>query len=481
MRIQTVLRYIGMVLLFESAFMLLSAGISYLNGVDSGFTPLLLSFLFTALLGGFPLIFVGKSGSMSSKESYAIVIGAWLASCFVGMFPYLLWGGEFSVVNAWFESLSGFTATGASILNNIEALPKGLLFWRSVTHWIGGVGVVMFALVILPMMGRSRMTVSSLEISSMARDNYRYRSSKIMQILLTVYLGMTLLCVGALRLAGMGWFDAVNHAFSAVATGGFSTRNASVGAFNNVRVEIVLMFFMFASSLHYGIIYATIIGRKNNIFRTEAAKFYISTTAFICIAVTLTLWFNGTYGNFFEALRQGTFQVVSIVTTSGFATADTTVWPALAVCLLMWLSVQGGMAGSTSGGLKSDRVLIAGKLIKARIKQQQHPNAIIRIKNNGVVQDNDLVNFAVLYIVIYGCTILGGTIINAACGVDLTTAFSASIASTGNIGPGFGAIGSLDNYSAVPVAVRLVSSLQMLLGRLEIFGLIQFFLMKWWK
>ena len=159
-----------MVLLFESAFMLLSAGISYLNGVDSGFTPLLLSFLLTALLGSFPLIFVGKSGSMTSKESYAIVIGAWLASCFVGTFPFLLWGGEFSVINAWFESVSGFTATGASILNDIEALPKGLLFWRSVTHWIGGVGVVMFALVILPMMGRSRMTVSSLEISSMARD-----------------------------------------------------------------------------------------------------------------------------------------------------------------------------------------------------------------------------------------------------------------------------------------------------------------------
>lgn len=481
MRVQVVFRYIGMVLLFESAFMLLSAGISYWNGVDGGFTPLLLSFLLTALLGSFPLIFVNKGGTMTSKESYAIVIGAWLASCFVGMFPYLLWGGEFSVVNAWFESVSGFTATGASILNDIEALPKGLLFWRSVTHWIGGVGVVMFALVILPMMGRSRMTVSSLEISSMARDNYRYRSSKIMQILLSVYLGMTLLCIVALKLAGMGWFDAVSHSFSAVATGGFSTKNASIGAFNSVWIELILIFFMFASSLHYGIIYATIIGRKNNIFRTEAAKFYIGTTLVICLATSLALWAAGNYGTLWESLRYGCFQVVSIVTTSGFATADTTVWPALAVCLLMWVSVQGGMAGSTSGGLKSDRVLIAGKLIKARIKQQQHPNAVIRIKNNGVVQENDLVNFAILYIVVYGCTILGGTLLNAACGVDLMTAFSASIASTGNIGPGFGAVGSLDNFSAVPATVRIVSTLQMLLGRLEIFGLIQFFLMKWWK
>ena len=192
MRLQVVFRYIGMVLLFESAFMLLSAVISYLNGVDGGFAPLLLSFLITALLGSFPLIFVGKSSRLSSKESYAIVIGAWLISCFVGTFPYLLWGGEFSVVNAWFESVSGFTTTGASILNDIEALPKGLLFWRSLTNWLGGVGVVMFALVIMPMVGRSRMTVSNLEISSMARDNYRYTSATIIKILMGVYLGITI-------------------------------------------------------------------------------------------------------------------------------------------------------------------------------------------------------------------------------------------------------------------------------------------------
>lgn len=480
MRVQVVFRYIGMVLLFESVFMLLSAGISYLNGVDGGFTPLLLSFLLTALLGSFPLIFVGKVGSMTSKESYAIVIGAWLASCFVGMFPYLLWGGEFTLVNAWFESVSGFSTTGASILNDVESLPKGLLFWRSATHWIGGIGVVMFALVILPMMGRSRMTVSSLEISSMARDNYRYRSSKIMQILLSVYIGMTIICTLALKLAGMGWFDAINHSLATISTGGFSTKNASIGAFNSVWIELIIIVFMFASSIHFGVIYATIIGRKNNIFRTESARFYIRSTAIICLIMTITLWANNTCGNLWEALRQGVFQVVSIVTTSGFATADTNTWPALAVCLLMWLSVQGGMAGSTSGGLKSDRVLVAGKLIKARIKQQQHPNAIIRIKSNGVVQDNSLVNFAVLYIVIYACIILGGTLLNAACGLDLTTAFSASIASVGNVGPGFGEIGSLDNFSSLPVIVKIVSTLQMLLGRLEIFGLIQFFLMKWW-
>ena len=474
-------KYIGMVLLFDSAFMLLSAGISYFNGIDGGFAPLLLSFIFTAIIGGFPLIFVGKTDRLSSKESYSIVIGGWLASCLVGTLPFVLWGGEFSIINAWFESVSGFTATGASILNDIEALPKGILFWRSAMHWIGGIGIVMFALVIMPMMGRSRMAVSNLEISSMAKDDYHYRSSKIMRILLGVYLGMTIINTVALKLAGMGWFDATNHAMSTIATGGFSTKNASIGAFDSLSIELITIFFMFVSSIHYGIIYATIIGGKNSVFRSENTKFYVKSTALLCAIMTISLWANNTYGSIGEALRQGLFQGVAIVTTTGFATADTNIWPSLCVCILIYFSMQGGMAGSTSGGLKSDRVYVAGKLIRARITQQRHPNSIVRIKNNGAVQDASVVNFAILYIVIYGCIILAGTLINAACGLDTMTAFTASVASTGNIGPGFGEVGSLANFSAMPIVVKIVCTLQMLLGRLEIFGLLQFFLMKWWR
>lgn len=480
MRLQIVFKYIGIVLLFESAFMLMSAIISYFNGIDSGFVPLLLSFLLTSLLGSFPAIFVGKTKSISSKESYAIVIGAWVTSCIVGTFPYLLWGGEFSPINAWFESVSGFTTTGASILNDVEALPKGLLFWRSVTNWIGGAGVVMFALVIMPMIGRSRMTVSNLEISSMARDNYRYTSNKIIKILMGVYLGMTIADTIALKLAGMGWFDAVNHALATVATGGFSTKNASIGHFNNVWIEGITVFFMFTASIHLGVIFATLTLRKNNVFNNENVKFYILTTLTMCLIMSLNLWTNGSYSTIWESLRHGIFQGVSIVTSTGFATADTNIWPALCVCILVYLSIQGGMAGSTAGGLKSDRVMMAGKVIRMQIKKQQHPNIVIRIKNDGVVQESSTVNFAILYIVIYILIILAGTLINAACGLDTTTSFTASVASMGNIGPGFGEVGSLNNFSSMPVIVKLVSTLQMLLGRLEIFGLLHFFTMKWW-
>lgn len=469
-----------MVLLFESAFMLLSALISYHNGIDGGFAPLLLSFLLTALLGSFPLIFVEKSSRLSSKESYAIVIGAWLTSCLVGTFPYLLWGGEFTVVNAWFESVSGFTTTGASILNNVEALPKGLLFWRSLTNWIGGVGVVMFALVIMPMVGRSRMTVSNLEISSMARDNYRYTSSTIIKILMGVYLGMTIADIAALRIAGMGLFDATCHAFSTVATGGFSTKNASIGHFDNIWIEIVTILFMLLASIHLGVTYSTISGRRNNIFGTEGSRFFLGGTLFLCLLISISLWHNGTYASIGEALRHGFFQGASIVSTTGFGTADSNLWPALCICILTYLSIQGGMAGSTAGGIKSDRILMAGKMIKAQLRQQQHPGAIIRIKNNGIVQDSSVVNFAMLYIVIYCLILLVGTLINAACGLDTLTSLSASVASTGNIGPGFGDVGSMSNFSQMPIVVKLVSSLQMLLGRLEIFGLLHFFTMKWW-
>jgi trk system potassium uptake protein TrkH len=196
--------------------------------------------------------------------------------------------------------------------------------------------------------------------------------------------------------------------------------------------------------------------------------------------LSFSLWHNGNYASLGESLRHGIFQGVSIVTSTGFATADTNIWPALCICILVYMSVQGGMAGSTAGGLKSDRILMAGKVIKAQLRQQQHPGAIIHIKNDGIVQSPSVVNFAILYIVIYAFIILLGTIFNAACGLDTLTSFTASVASMGNIGPGFGEVGSLCNLSEMPVMVKLFSTLQMLLGRLEIFGLLHFFTMKWW-
>ncbi|HIZ15050.1 MAG TPA: TrkH family potassium uptake protein [Candidatus Tidjanibacter faecipullorum] len=480
MRLGLIFKYIGGVLLLNAAFMLVSAAISWANGMDSGFTPLILSCVLTSILGFFPSIFVRKKAQINAKEGYCIVTGAWLLCCLVGTFPYLMYGGEFTVINAWFESVSGFTTTGSTILADVEALPRSLLFWRATTHWIGGVGVVMFALAVLPALGNTRKMLYNVELSPMAKDNFRYKTPKIIRILLMVYIGITVSETVLLRTAGMDWFDAVTHSFSTVATGGFSTRNASIAAFDSFWIEQIITFFTLVSGLHFGLIYATLLGSRNNIFRSEITRFYFLTVAAATLLITFSLWHDRIYPTFWESLRQSLFQSVTMISTTGFATADTNLWTPLAMLILIWLSIQCACAGSTCGGIKSDRILLALKVIKTRIRQQQHPNAVLRIKLDGITQESSTINFAILYIAIYFFFLILGTLINTACGTDFVTGFSATVACLGNVGPGFGEVGSMDNFGALPELAKINLSALMLFGRLEIFGLIQLFTIKWW-
>ena len=481
MRVSIILRYIGTVMLCVSAFMMVSAGISYMNNVDSGFYPLLLSSLLTLTLGAFPLLFVPRTKSISNKEGFTIVVGSWVLASVVGMFPYLIWGGEFSLINAWFESVSGYTATGATILNDIQYLPQGLLFYRTSSNWLGGVGVVMFALVILPSLGTSRMSLSNVELSSLAKDNYRYRTQIIVRILLIVYVGLTIATTLALKLAGLRWFDALNHAMSACATAGFSTKNASIAFYDNVAVELILAGAMLISSLHFGLIYATFIRKGNNVFRSEVVRTYLSIIAIATLLVATSIFGANIYTDIWEALRHSFFQVVSLITTTGFATADTNLWTPFAIVVLIFVSVVCACAGSTSGGMKVDRLLIFCKILMAKIRRQQHPNAIIRIRVDGVVQDAEMLNGVVVFIVTYIGLIFFATFTNTLFGQDLMTAFSSAVACIGNVGPGFGEVGSMGNFADIPVILKLQNSILMLMGRLEIFGFIQLIFLKWWR
>ena len=481
MRVSIILRYIGTVMLCVSAFMMVSAGISYMNNVDSGFYPLLLSSLLTLTLGAFPLLFVPRAKSISNKEGFAIVVGSWVLASVVGMFPYLIWGGEFSLINAWFESVSGYTATGATILNDIQYLPQGLLFYRTSSNWLGGVGLVMFALVILPSLGTSRMSLSNVELSSLAKDNYRYRTQIIVRILLIVYVGLTIATTLALKLAGLRWFDALNHAMSACATAGFSTKNASIALYDNVAVELILAGAMLISSLHFGLIYATFIRKGNNVFRSEVVRTYLSIIAIATLLVATSIFGANIYADIWEALRHSFFQVVSLITTTGFATADTNLWTPFAIVVLIFVSVVCACAGSTSGGMKVDRLLIFCKILMAKIRRQQHPNAIIRIRVDGVVQDAEMLNGVVVFIVTYIGLIFFATFTNTLFGQDLMTAFSSAVACIGNVGPGFGEVGSMGNFADIPVILKLQNSILMLMGRLEIFGFIQLIFLKWWR
>lgn len=481
MRFSVVIRYIGIVQLVLAAFMLLAAGISYASNIDSAYSPLVMSSLLTLLMGCFPLIFVPKTDYISQKEGYCIVVGAWLVSSVVGMFPYLMWGGEFTLLNAWFESVSGFTTTGASILNDIEALPRGLQFWRMSTSWIGGVGVVMFALVILPSIGKSKMMLSNVELSSLARDNFNYRTQTVVRIILSIYVGLTTLTLIALKLCGMNWFDALCHAMSSCSTCGFSNKNLSVGFFNSPMVELVLMVAMLLAGMHFGLIYATLARKQNNIFRSEITRSYLAMFAVSALMIAISLRAADIYPNILSSLRHAAFQTASLMTTSGFATADCNTWTPFAVLILMFCSLVCGCAGSTSGGLKVDRMVLALKMLRNKLQSQQHPNAIMRIKVDGYSQEQDMLNSVMVYIVAFLMLILMGAFLNTLLGCDLMTGFSATLACASNIGPGFGEVGTMDNYSAMPAVVKLNLSLIMLFGRLEIFGLVQLFFIRWWK
>ncbi|MBR5885203.1 MAG: TrkH family potassium uptake protein [Alistipes sp.] len=481
MRASIILRYIGTVMLCVSAFMLVSAGISYMNNVDSGFYPLLLSSMLTLTLGAFPLLFVPRAHSISNKEGFTIVVGSWILASVVGMFPYLIWGGEFTLVNAWFESVSGYTATGATILNDIEYMPQGMIFYRTATNWLGGVGVVMFALVILPSLGTSKMALSNVELSSLAKDNYRYRTQVIVRILLIVYVGLTIVTTLALKFAGLRWFDALNHAMSACATAGFSTKNSSIAFYDNLSVELILAGAMLISSLHFGLIYATFLRKGNNVFRSEVVKTYFIIIIAATLLITMSIYGADIYADIWQSLRHAFFQVVSLITTTGFATADTNLWTPFAIVVLISVSIICACAGSTSGGMKVDRLLIFCKILWARIRRQQHPNAIIRIRIDGVAQDADLLNSVTVFIVTYVALILFATFTNTLFGQDLITAFSSAVACIGNVGPGFGEVGSMGNFAEIPVVLKLQNSVLMLMGRLEIFGFIQLLFLKWWR
>ena len=262
MNVKAISLNVGKALLVSALFMFLSIVVSLIDGMDSAFTPLLISFIITLIVGSFPFIFVRSAQAMSLNDGFLTIVLSWLLSFIFGMLPYVLWGGEFTLINAWFESVSGYTTTGATILNDIEALPRSLLFWRSSTHYIGGLGVVVFLLLVMPQASPYRLKLTNMEMSSLSKEGYRYKSSKTVFIITGVYLGFTITSCISLWAAGMSFFDALNHSFSIAATGGFSTKNLSIGYFQSDLINAIVIFFMAVCAMHFGLIYATFITRS---------------------------------------------------------------------------------------------------------------------------------------------------------------------------------------------------------------------------
>ena len=483
MRTPVVLRYTGMILVLNGAFMALAALFALFNEGDTSFLPLIVSAALTVTTGLCPLVFIRPEASISNKEGYFIVVLAWGVCCFFGMFPYLLWGGEFTLVNAWFESVSGYTTTGSTILNDIEAVPKGLLFFRAGTGWIGGLGVVVFMMLLLPTIRNLKIRLAKVEISHLSKDNFKYRLQQTARIIIGVYAGLTLLEFLLLWVAGMPPFDAITHTFSTVSSCGFSIRSNSILFYDSTAIDIIVIVFMYAAGLHLGLIFLAVSGRHRQFFKSPVVRFYtlLTLAGILCVSVDLYLT-QSAYTDWCSALHHAAFQVVATVSTTGFAIADTAVWPAFSILLLIYFTLQCACSGSTSGGIKADRMLILFQSIKTHIKKLQHPNAVISTRLGGATIENDTVSAVMVFVLLYLLIVFVVTLFLSFFGIDMLSAFSSTVAVIGNVGPGYGEVaGSMGNFAGFPAPVKLVLSFTMLLGRLEIYGIIIIFFIRSWK
>lgn len=479
MRPHIIFRYCGFVFLFNAIFLGVSFVISAVDS-DAALFPLLYSTIISIVFGIFPFIYVPSTDKITNKEGLVILISSWLLSCIIGIIPYLLWGNGFTLTDAWFESVSGFTTTGSTIFKNVEALPLGLLFWRASTHWIGGIGIIIFMLSVLPSLGKAGITLYKSEMSSLAMSNFHYRTRKALQILGVTYVGLTAAEIIGLTICGMGLFDAVTHSFATIATGGFSTKNLSIAYFRSIPIESLIMVFMILSGIHFGLLFSATRGNLSSVWKSSLVRYYIL-ALLIGIFLTTVAIHGHPFNSWVEALRYASFQIISLGTSTGFSTTNTGIWPAFAQLMLIFFTLQCACAGSTSGGIKVDRILIFWKSLIKRIRQIMHPHAVISPKIDGIPLEEDIIEGSILYIVLYMITLFISTLLLSALNVDTLTAFSASAATMGNVGPGFGLVSSMSNFSQLPDTGKWILTGTMLLGRLEVFSLILFVMVRSWK
>ena len=470
----TTLRYAGFSLTGVSLLMFLSALIAFKNDMDDSFDPLIFSAMVTFLSGFFAIITTKPNENMGAEEGYCIVTGCWIAACTFGALPFLMFGGEFTFINAFFESVSGFTTTGASILNDIEALPKGLQFWRIASAWIGGIGIVTLVSLVISGQHDRHSVLASAELSDLAKSYYGGRKKHFVYRMITVYLIITSVSAIALRLTKMSWFDATTLAMSACSTCGFCTKNLSVGFYDNWVVEAILIIAMLLGATNFSLLFSTVWPDKRthkNLFNTQVVRWFISLVAIAILIVTANLYFSGYCASFPKALRLAAFQVCSLSTTTGFATADTNLWPSGSIGVLILCSLVCGCSGSTSGGIKMDRFVIVIKSLKGMVTSLIGVNNVNRTKLDGQLKTEGNVTSILTFMGTYILIIAIGSIFFAIT-MDFQTSITASIACMGSVGPGFGAVGSMGNYAGLMGFQKVVAMLIMLLGRVEIFPML---------
>lgn len=479
--------------MFNGFAMLISAFVSYLtnDGVLNEMTIVSLLVIFFGWL--FMTVSKKNERKINKRDAYFVVVLGWLVMIFSGMLPYVVTDSISSFSNIFFETMSGYTTTGSTIINDIDALPKSIIFWRSMTHWLGGMGIIVLAIAILPLLGIGGMQLFTAEAPGLTGDKIHPRISDTAKRLWLIYVGLTFLETILLTFAGMSFFDAINNSMSNIASGGFSSKNESIGFWNdNPLIQYIVIFFMFLAGTNFILIYFGLTGKFKKIFQDTEFKWYVS---FICAFVfisTLILFFQvnlsstevyhpEVLGKFESSFRHSLFQVVAIVTTTGFVTGDFISWTPFLTMLFFGIMFLGGSSGSTSGGVKVLRHLILIKNVFLEFKRSLHPNAIFPLRHNNHVVEKPIIIHVLAFFILYLILFIIGAGVLSALGLDFVSAIGGAASSLGNVGPALGTLGPISNFDSLPEIGKYWCAFLMLVGRLELFTVLIFFTPYFWK
>ncbi len=477
-RLRPITNVLGILLLMLGALMFSCLGFAWYFGSDD-MTALMRAGAITAGTGALLSLYRKGETTITKREGYLIVASGWFAMVLFGALPYILSGTTHTIIDAVFESASGFTTTGATIFSDIEALPKGILFWRSLTQWIGGMGIIVLTVAIFPLLGIGGIELFVAEAPGPTSDKIHPRITVTARRLWYIYVGLTIVLIMLMNLFGMSFYDAMNHGFTTMATGGFSTRNASLAAFSPA-VQYLVTLFMFIGGANYTVIYLSLNGKFKRVWASSEFRAYVLLVVLMGLTIGLFLFAYRGYA-FEAAFRTSFFQIVSSITTTGYVVADYTSWGSGMTVVFFALLFSGACAGSTSGGIKIVRHLVFVKNSILEFKRILHPRALIRIKINNEIVAPRILTHILVFLLIYLGIIVIGTIVVSALGMDFPSAISAVASAVGNVGPAIGSIGPMNTFAEVPTAAKAFLSFLMLLGRLELFTILVLFTPYFWK
>ncbi|MDD3741323.1 MAG: TrkH family potassium uptake protein [Bacteroidales bacterium] len=476
-----ILLVLGALLLVESVFIAISTAVAYFYGEDD-FIPLLISFGICMISGGlFVLLFRKTDKQIGKREAYLIVSLVWVVLSFFGSLPFYISGYIPNYTDAFFETISGFTTTGASILNNIEELPHGLLLWRSTTQWLGGMGIIVLSMAIIPFIKIGGLQLFSAESPGISTDKLHPRIKQTALRLYLLYIGFTLTQAVLLSVCGMTVFDAINHALTTMATGGYSTKQASIAAWDSPAIHYIIIVFMIFAGTNFSISYFTITGQFRKVFRNSEIKFYLIIIFIVTLIIGSGLWY------FMElplekAFRDSLFQTVSIITTTGYGTTDYLSWTPTGLWVIIFLLMfLGGSSGSTGGGIKMVRIHILIRNSYMEFKRLINPHAVLPVRYNGKAITQQVINNVLAFIILYILILAFGTLIMSFTGLSFDTSIGAVATSIGNIGPGIGSVGPASNFAEISVFGKWFLGFLMLIGRLELFTVLILFTRAFWK